>query len=97
LAITPQSNAVRIFKREVLMSEIALQLARRATVKPNLDQKPHGGATLVFVLLLVCGIGYAAYGIFTDTNNAGEPLAIGAFVLLGIALMIALVPGITIG
>src|ERR1700751_1844663 len=72
------------------MSEIALPLARRAPVKPNLDQKPHVGATLVFVLLLVCGIGYAAYSIFTDTNNAGEPLAIGAFVLLGIALMIAL-------
>src|SRR5215472_5962639 len=72
------------------MSEIALQPARRATAKPNLDQKPRVGATLVFVLLLVCGIGYAAYGILTDTNNAGEPLAIGAFVLLGIALMIAL-------
>jgi inorganic phosphate transporter, PiT family len=74
------------------MSEIALQNARvrRATVKPNLNQKPHVSATLVFILLLVCGIGYAGHGIFTDTNNVGEPLAISALALLGIALMIAL-------
>jgi inorganic phosphate transporter, PiT family len=74
------------------MSEIALQSTSvgRVTLKPNLDQKAHVSAALVFVLLLVCGIGYAAYGIFTDTTNVGEPLAIGALVLLGIALMIAL-------
>jgi inorganic phosphate transporter, PiT family len=73
------------------MSDIALGTPiRPPTVKPNLDEKPHVSAALVFVLLLVCGIGYAAYGIFTDTNGVGEPLAIGAFVLLGIALMIAL-------
>jgi inorganic phosphate transporter, PiT family len=74
------------------MSEIALQSTPvgRATLKPNLDQKPHVSAALVFVLLLVCGIGYAAYGIFTDTTSVGEPLAIGALLLLGIALMIAL-------
>src|SRR5215469_10132846 len=72
------------------MSEIALQPARRATAKPNLDQKPRVGATLVFVLLLVCGIGYAAYGIVTDTNSVGEPLTLGALVLLGVARMIAL-------
>jgi inorganic phosphate transporter, PiT family len=73
------------------MSDIALKVpVGQATVKPNLDQKPHVSATLAFVLLLVCGLGYAAYGIFTDTNDVGEPLAISALVLLGIALMIAL-------
>jgi inorganic phosphate transporter, PiT family len=74
------------------MSEIALQNDRveRATVKPNLNQSPHVSAILVFILLLVCGVGYAGYGIFTDTNNVGEPLAISALLLLGIALMIAL-------
>jgi inorganic phosphate transporter, PiT family len=33
----------------------------------------------------LCGVWH-----FTDTNDVGEPLAIGALVLLGIALMIAL-------
>jgi inorganic phosphate transporter, PiT family len=73
------------------MSDIALKVpVGQATVKPNLDQKPYVSATLAFVLLLVCGLGYAAYGIFTDTNDVGEPLAIRALLLLGIALMIAL-------
>src|SRR5262252_8395620 len=73
------------------MSDVALKaLVRRAAVKPNLDQKPHVSAALAFVLLLVCGLGYAAYGIFTDAQDVGEPLAISALVLLGIALMIAL-------
>ena len=58
--------------------------------RPRLDHKIHPGAIATFVLLLVCGVGYAAYGIFTDTGNVGEPLAIGALVLLGIALLIAL-------
>ncbi len=65
-------------------------LAAPEVVKPNLDQKPHVSATLVFILLLVSGLGYAAYGIITDTNSVGEPLALSALVLLGVALMIAL-------
>jgi PiT family inorganic phosphate transporter len=65
-------------------------LAAQEVVKPNLDQKPHVSATLVFILLLVSGLGYAAYGIITDTNSVGEPLALSALVLLGVALMIAL-------
>ena len=65
-------------------------LAAPEVVRPNLDQKPHVSATLVFILLLVSGIGYAAYGIITDTNSVGEPLALSALVLLGGALMIAL-------
>jgi PiT family inorganic phosphate transporter len=59
------------------MSELALHdvpLAARA--KPNFDQKPHVSAVLVFILLLVSGIGYAAYGILTDTSSVGEPLAL---------------------
>ena len=76
------------------MSELALHdvpLAPVPTAKPDLDQKPHFSAVLVFILLLVTGVGYAAYGILTDTSSVGEPLALTALVLLGIALMIALV------
>lgn len=58
--------------------------------KPDLYRKPHVSIVAVFLLFLVSGIGYAAYGIFTDTHSVGEPLAISALLLLGVALMIAL-------
>ena len=75
------------------MSNLALTDApvnTRAIARPNLDRKPHISVIAVFALFLVSGIGYAAYGIFTDTNSVGEPLALSALLLLGIALMIAL-------
>lgn len=75
------------------MSDLALndaQLKPQAAAKPDLHRKPHVSMVAVFLLFLVSGIGYAAYGILTDTRSVGEPLALGALVLLGIALMIAL-------
>ncbi len=65
-------------------------LAAPEVLKPNLDQKTHVSANLVFILLLVSGAGYAAYGIVTDTSAVGEPLALDALVLLGVALTVAL-------
>lgn len=75
------------------MSDLALNDARlspQAAAKPDLHRKPHVSMVAAFLLFLVSGIGYAAYGIFTDTSGVGEPLALGALLLLGIALMIAL-------
>ncbi|MBV8590920.1 MAG: inorganic phosphate transporter [Acetobacteraceae bacterium] len=75
------------------MSQFVLPSAAGSAARgrPNLDQKPHGATPLVFLLLLICGIGYAASGLLSDVRNTGqEPLAIGTFVLLGIALLIAL-------
>ena len=57
---------------------------------PDLDHGKHWVTTAVFLTLLVGGLGYAVYGLLGDINGAGEPLAIGAFVLLGVALFIAL-------
>lgn len=56
---------------------------------------PGGGrnwlSTGAFALLLVCGLGYAVFGFMSDVSGTGEsPLALGAFLLLGIALLIAL-------
>jgi inorganic phosphate transporter, PiT family len=68
------------------MSDLALTNTPRAepaVAKPNLDQKPHVSVTAVFILFLVSGIGYAAYGVLSDTSNVGETLTLGAFVLLG--------------
>ena len=59
--------------------------------RPHLDDKPHVGGAIAFLLVLVAGLGYAAFSISSDISNVGEHnLAIGAFVLLGIALLIAL-------
>src|SRR3978361_453461 len=58
---------------------------------PHLDGKPHVGGAVAFFLVLVAGLGYAAFNISQDISSAGEHnLAVGAFVMLGIALLIAL-------
>src|SRR5271154_3286687 len=66
-------------------------LAEVSSPRPHLEGKPHIGGAIAFLLVLAAGLGYAAYNIFSDLSGAGEKsLAIGAFVLLGIALLIAL-------
>jgi PiT family inorganic phosphate transporter len=63
--------------------------ARRAG--PKLDHSIHPGGVIAFLLVLVAGLCYAVYSLVTDMNAVGQsPLAIGAFALLGLALMIAL-------
>ena len=58
---------------------------------PRLDHGIHPGGVIVFLLILVAGLGYAVVSLIADMNAVGEsPLAIGAFALLGLALLIAL-------
>jgi PiT family inorganic phosphate transporter len=57
---------------------------------PKFNEKPHLGGVIVFVAVLLAGLAYAGFSIFKDTANVGEPLAIGAFAFLGLALLIAL-------
>jgi len=60
-------------------------------VRPSMDAKPHIGTIIVFVGLLAAGVLFTLYGIVADMNaSGGEPLAVGAFILLGISLLIAL-------
>jgi PiT family inorganic phosphate transporter len=59
--------------------------------RPDLDAKPHIAGIVVFLGLLILGIGFAVHGISSDMNAAGAPpLATGTFALLGLALLIAL-------
>jgi PiT family inorganic phosphate transporter len=58
--------------------------------KPRFDGKTHPATVIVFLLLLLGGIGYAAYSFLNDLQHVHETLAIGAFGLLGLALLIAL-------
>jgi PiT family inorganic phosphate transporter len=73
------------------MSEAVLThpIARRAG--PQLNGKPHPAGIVLFLALLLLGIGFAVHGIHADMQAAGAPpLAVGAFAMLGLALLIAL-------
>lgn len=73
---------------DATLSEYANRAPRRG---PNLDAKPHASVGIVFLLLLVGGLGYLVYGLSSDIGGAGGPaLATGAILLLGVALLIAL-------
>lgn len=62
-----------------------------ATGKPSLDHGIHPGGIIAFLLVLVAGLGYAVFSLIADMNAVHqEPLALGAFALLGLALLIAL-------
>ena len=62
-----------------------------ARTGPKLDHTPHAAGKLAFVAVLIAGLAYAAYSIGHDVAAVGEhSIATGAFVLLGLALLIAL-------
>lgn len=70
---------------------IAPGIAAAPRVGPKLDRGVHLGGIVVFLLVLVGGLAYALYSLISDMNAVGEsPLAIGAFALLALALLIAL-------
>ena len=54
------------------------------------DHAVHPGARLAFFAVLLGAAAFAAFSIFSDTQEVGEPLALGAFAFLGVALLIAL-------
>jgi PiT family inorganic phosphate transporter len=75
------------------MSDLAMNhgITDIPSPRPHLDAEPHVAGAVSFLLVLVAGLGYAAFSIFSDISSVGEQhLAVGAFVLLGIALLIAL-------
>ena len=58
---------------------------------PHLDKKPHAAGAIGFLAVLSAGLLYAAFSVHRDITSVGETnIATGAFVLLGIALLIAL-------
>ena len=57
---------------------------------PDLDAKPHASVGIIFIGLLLVGVGFVVQGMVHDFSESGAPpLATGAFVLLGLALLIA--------
>jgi PiT family inorganic phosphate transporter len=61
-----------------------------ASPRPKLNEKPNRLGVAAFLLVLIGGLAYAAFSVMHDVQNAGEPLALGVFGLLGLALLIAL-------
>jgi PiT family inorganic phosphate transporter len=57
---------------------------------PKLNEPQPMATRLVFLLLLLAGIGYCVYGLRSDISGVGEVIHLGVFALLGIALLIAL-------
>ena len=56
----------------------------------DLDHKLHPATPLVFIALLVGGLAFGLFGLFHDVARVGEPLALGVFGLLAVALFVAL-------
>src|SRR6202789_2699996 len=57
---------------------------------PHLDQKPSPVGAIVFFCLLAAVLGYGIKGPLDEPASGHEPLGLGVFALLGIALLIAL-------
>ncbi len=65
--------------------------AGEAAARSKMDEKPHLAGALVFFIALLAALGFTAYSVVSDIDAAGgSPLAFGAFILLGLALLIAL-------
>ena len=59
--------------------------------RPHLDKKPGAVTALVFLALLVVGLAYTAMSLVSDVSDTGARTTTWLpFVLLGVALLIAL-------
>jgi len=77
------------------MSDVTLsqmpEMGAHVGGRPPMDAKPGIIGIILFVGLLAIGLAFTAHGLSSDMSESGaQPLAIGAFVMLGIALLIAL-------
>src|SRR4051812_45348164 len=57
---------------------------------PHLDAKPKIWGALAFFGVLLFGLGYGFSQLLQDINAVHEPIAFAVFILLGVALLIAL-------
>ncbi len=58
--------------------------------KPRLNTKTGPAAIAVFLIVLAAGLVYAGSSILRDNTAVGQPMAVGAFAFLALALLIAL-------
>jgi PiT family inorganic phosphate transporter len=73
-----------------ISSAVPLPASTNAT-RQRMDRKAGPGTWILFVALLVVGLGYTGYSLVTDVNASGEQATtLLPFLLLGVALLIAL-------
>ncbi len=71
-------------------SAAAIDTAHTAP-RPRLDYKAGPATTIIFVGLLASGLLYTAFSLMSDVTSAGVPTrTLAPFILLGVALLIAL-------
>jgi inorganic phosphate transporter, PiT family len=57
---------------------------------PKLHEPQSMVTRIVFIVLLIAGVSYCAFGVHADIQSVGETVRLGVFALLGLALLIAL-------
>src|SRR5215469_15479397 len=73
------------------MNTAADAIAAPSSVRPSLDRKSSPGTRLLFLALVVIGVGYAGYSLVSDiSGTAARSMPVLPFFLLGVALLIAL-------
>jgi inorganic phosphate transporter, PiT family len=73
------------------MSILAADTFPVSPSRPTLDKKPGAATSLIFAILLVVGVGFTGYSLFHDISATGARATTWLpFILLGIALLIAL-------
>lgn len=76
------------------MTDIALDQGKATSPsgsRPKLDHSMDYRAGLLFIAILLAGIAYTAWSLFSDVEEAGTPVTTYLpFLLLGVALLIAL-------
>ena len=71
------------------ISAVLQDMAPRS--RPNLDEKQHILTSIAFFLILIGGLIFCGYSLFTEiSNSGGASLTVLPYILLGLALFIAL-------
>ena len=73
------------------MSTITAESIVASASRPSLDQRPSTSTAIIFLVLLVGGIAFTGYSLIDDIRATGASTATWLpFILLGVALLIAL-------
>jgi PiT family inorganic phosphate transporter len=72
------------------MSVAAAESTTKKRSKIELDQKPHPALMIAIPVLMVAGVSYLIFSVLASISSVNEPVALGVFALLGLALVIAL-------
>src|SRR5271156_3216055 len=72
------------------MTDMTMTEAAPSALATKMAEKPPIATRVVFLVMLVAGLSYVAYGLRSDVAGVGEVIHLGVFALLGLALLIAL-------